>query len=132
MSVLIPALFLACVALLIWAVAPRAAFSAVFVVRVRAGKAEATHGKVTEAFLAAVEEVATAFGLSPHVFYDEIRAERARARLREGHSEGEVARRIGFRRPAELRALLSKRGGDSNAAAQADADAPPPSAPAAE
>jgi AraC-like DNA-binding protein len=50
-----------------------------------------------------------AFGRSPHVFYDEIRAERARALLREGMGEGEVARRVGFRRPAELRALLSKR-----------------------
>ena len=50
-----------------------------------------------------------AFGRSPHVFYDEVRAERARELLREGCSEGEVARRIGFRRPAELRALLSKR-----------------------
>ena len=50
-----------------------------------------------------------AFGRSPHVFYDEVRAERARALLREGMSEGEVARRVGFRRPAELRALLSKR-----------------------
>ncbi|AUX44076.1 hypothetical protein SOCE26_055360 [Sorangium cellulosum] len=52
-----------------------------------------------------------AFGLSPHVYYDEVRAERARALLREGLTEGDVARRIGFRRPAELRALLSKRGG---------------------
>jgi AraC-like DNA-binding protein len=51
-----------------------------------------------------------AFGRSPHVFYDEVRADRARAYLREGMSEGEVARRVGFRRPAELRALLSKRG----------------------
>jgi AraC-like DNA-binding protein len=52
-----------------------------------------------------------AFGRSPHVYYDEVRAARARALL----AEGEVARRIGFRRPAELRALLSKRG-DSAAA----------------
>ncbi|WP_437539725.1 helix-turn-helix domain-containing protein [Sorangium sp. So ce726] len=51
-----------------------------------------------------------AFGSSPHVYYDEVRAERARALLHEGLTEGEVARRIGFRRPAELRALLSKRG----------------------
>lgn len=50
-----------------------------------------------------------AFGRSPHVFYDEVRAERARALLAEGMGEGEVARRIGFRRPAELRALLAKR-----------------------
>lgn len=50
-----------------------------------------------------------AFGSSPHVFYDEIRAERARAMLAAGQSEGEVARRVGFRRPAELRALLAKR-----------------------
>ena len=50
-----------------------------------------------------------AFGRSPHVFYDEVRAECARALLAEGHGEGEVARRIGFRRPAELRALLAKR-----------------------
>jgi AraC-like DNA-binding protein len=50
-----------------------------------------------------------AFERSPHVFYDEVRAERARALLAEGKSEGEVARRIGFRRPAELRALLAKR-----------------------
>src|SRR5512144_430811 len=50
-----------------------------------------------------------AFGRSPHVFYDEVRAEKARALLADGMSEGEVARRIGFRRPAELRALLAKR-----------------------
>lgn len=50
-----------------------------------------------------------AFGRSPHVFYDEVRAEKARTLLSEGMSEGEVARRIGFRRPAELRALLAKR-----------------------
>ena len=50
-----------------------------------------------------------AFGRSPHVFYDEVRAERARTLLGEGMGEGEVARRIGFRRPAELRALLAKR-----------------------
>jgi len=50
-----------------------------------------------------------AFGRSPHVFYDEVRAVKARELLGEGLSEGEVARRIGFRRPAELRALLAKR-----------------------
>lgn len=50
-----------------------------------------------------------AFGRSPHVFYDEVRAERARTLLADGMGEGEVARRIGFRRPAELRALLAKR-----------------------
>jgi AraC family transcriptional regulator len=50
-----------------------------------------------------------AFGRSPHVFYDEIRAERARALLGGGMAEGDVARRVGFRRPAELRALLAKR-----------------------
>lgn len=49
-----------------------------------------------------------AFGSSPHGYYDEVRADRARALLREGLSDGEVARRVGFRRPAELRALLSK------------------------
>ena len=49
-----------------------------------------------------------AFGRSPHVYYDEVRAERARALLREGLPEGEVARRVGFRRPAEIRNLLSK------------------------
>lgn len=50
-----------------------------------------------------------AFGRSPHVFYDEVRARCARKLLGEGLAEGEVARRIGFRRPAELRALLAKR-----------------------
>lgn len=50
-----------------------------------------------------------AFGRSPHVFYDEVRAEKARSLLADGMGEGEVARRIGFRRPAELRALLAKR-----------------------
>lgn len=50
-----------------------------------------------------------AFGRSPHVYYDEVRAEKARALLADGQGEGEVARRIGFRRPAELRALLAKR-----------------------
>ncbi|KYF95428.1 helix-turn-helix domain-containing protein [Sorangium sp. So ce394] len=64
-----------------------------------------------------------AFGLSPHVYYDEVRAERARALLREGHTEGEVARRIGFRRPAELRALLSKRGGALPPAGEEESDA---------
>ncbi|XXX71865.1 helix-turn-helix domain-containing protein [Sorangium sp. So ce134] len=62
-----------------------------------------------------------AFGLSPHVYYDEVRAERARALLRDGLTEGEVARRIGFRRPAELRALLSKRGGALPPAGEAEA-----------
>lgn len=50
-----------------------------------------------------------AFDRSPHVYYDEVRAETARAMLASGLPEGTVARRIGFRRPAELRALLSKR-----------------------
>ncbi|HRI67070.1 MAG TPA: helix-turn-helix domain-containing protein [Polyangium sp.] len=50
-----------------------------------------------------------AFGRSPHVFYDEVRAQKAREYLAEGMNEGDVARRIGFRRPAELRALLAKR-----------------------
>lgn len=50
-----------------------------------------------------------AFDRSPHVYYDEVRAETARQMLEEGMSEGVVARRIGFRRPAELRALLGKR-----------------------
>lgn len=50
-----------------------------------------------------------AFGQSPHVYYDEVRAERARALLREGFTGSEAARRVGFRRPAELRALLAKR-----------------------
>ena len=49
------------------------------------------------------------FGRSPHVFYDEVRAQKARELLVDGMNEGEVARRIGFRRPAELRALLAKR-----------------------
>jgi AraC-like DNA-binding protein len=50
-----------------------------------------------------------AFDRSPHVFYDEVRADSARALLAAGMGEGVVARRIGFRRPAELRALLLKR-----------------------
>lgn len=50
-----------------------------------------------------------AFGRSPHVYYDEVRAECAREFLKTGLSESEVARRVGFRRPAELRALLCKR-----------------------
>ncbi len=50
-----------------------------------------------------------AFDRSPHVYYDEVRADTARALLSEGMPEGSVARRIGFRRPAELRALLAKR-----------------------
>jgi AraC-like DNA-binding protein len=49
-----------------------------------------------------------AFGRSPHVYYDQVRADRARAFLREGLSEGEVARLVGFRRPAEVRSLLKK------------------------
>lgn len=50
-----------------------------------------------------------AYGCSPHVYYDEIRAARARDFLRQGLSQGQAARRIGLRRPAELRALLKKR-----------------------
>lgn len=50
-----------------------------------------------------------AFGRSPHVFYDEVRADKARGLLSQGVTESEVARRVGFRRPAELRSLLSKR-----------------------
>ncbi len=50
-----------------------------------------------------------AFGRSPHVYYDEVRAERARRMLQQGTPESEVARRVGFRRPAELRSLLVKR-----------------------
>jgi transcriptional regulator GlxA family with amidase domain len=50
-----------------------------------------------------------AFGVSPHAYYDEVRAKRARRLLAQGRAEGEVARAIGFRRPAELRALLAKR-----------------------
>jgi AraC-like DNA-binding protein len=52
-----------------------------------------------------------AYGCSPHVFYDEVRAERARAMLDAGASQGQVARQIGLRRPAELRALLERRRG---------------------
>lgn len=50
-----------------------------------------------------------AFGCSPHVYYDEVRAARARDLLRDGLAQGQAARRIGLRRPAELRALLAKR-----------------------
>ena len=50
-----------------------------------------------------------AFGCSPHVYYDEVRAARARDLLRQGISQGQAARKIGLRRPAELRALLAKR-----------------------
>jgi len=50
-----------------------------------------------------------AYDRSPHVYYDEVRADSARKMLAAGLSEGVVARRIGFRRPAELRALLEKR-----------------------
>ncbi|MFO0555432.1 MAG: AraC family transcriptional regulator [Polyangiaceae bacterium] len=50
-----------------------------------------------------------AFDRSPHVYYDEVRADTARLMLNSGHNEGYVARKIGFRRPAELRALLGKR-----------------------
>ena len=52
-----------------------------------------------------------AYGCSPHVFYDEVRADRARALLRAGCPQGQAARRIGLRRPAELRALLARRQG---------------------
>lgn len=50
-----------------------------------------------------------AYDRSPHVYYDEVRADSARKMLASGLAEGIVARRIGFRRPAELRALLEKR-----------------------
>jgi len=50
-----------------------------------------------------------AYGCSPHVYYDEVRAARARDLLRDGVPQGQAARRIGLRRPAELRALLAKR-----------------------
>lgn len=50
-----------------------------------------------------------AFGRSPHVYYDEIRAARARKLLAENMPESDVARCVGLRRPAELRLLLAKR-----------------------
>jgi AraC-like DNA-binding protein len=50
-----------------------------------------------------------AYNCSPHVFYDEIRAAHARDLLKAGMAQGRAARRIGLRRPAELRALLAKR-----------------------
>jgi AraC-like DNA-binding protein len=53
-----------------------------------------------------------AFDRSPHVYYDEVRADSARQMLAAGMAEGTVARKIGFRRPAELRALLAKRQGE--------------------
>lgn len=49
-----------------------------------------------------------AFGRSPHTYYDETRAERARMLLREGLTERDVTRLVGFRRPGELRALLAR------------------------
>lgn len=49
------------------------------------------------------------FGCSPHRYYNEVRAERARRLLLDGLTESEVARCVGLRRPAELRALLNKR-----------------------
>jgi len=52
-----------------------------------------------------------AFGCSPHVYYDEVRAGHARALLAQGCTQGQAARRVGLRRPAELRALLAKRQG---------------------
>jgi AraC-like DNA-binding protein len=57
-----------------------------------------------------------AYGCSPHVFYDEVRATQARRLLTEGCTPGQAARRIGLRRPAELRALLAKRLGDAASA----------------
>jgi len=50
-----------------------------------------------------------AFGRSPHVFYDEIRAAKARKLLAENMATSDVARLVGLRRPAELRLLLTKR-----------------------
>jgi AraC-like DNA-binding protein len=50
-----------------------------------------------------------AYGYSPHVYYDEVRAARGRDLLRQGLAAGDVARQIGLRRPAELRALLTRR-----------------------
>jgi len=52
-----------------------------------------------------------AFDRSPHVYYDEVRADSARQMLASGMAEGLVARKIGFRRPAQLRALPAKRQG---------------------
>jgi AraC-like DNA-binding protein len=49
-----------------------------------------------------------AFGRSPHVYYDECRADRARGFLAKGMTESDAARKVGFRRPAELRNLLKK------------------------
>jgi AraC-like DNA-binding protein len=49
-----------------------------------------------------------AFGRSPHVYYDECRADRARCFLADGMTESDAARKVGFRRPAELRNLLKK------------------------
>ncbi|MBI4699872.1 MAG: helix-turn-helix transcriptional regulator [Deltaproteobacteria bacterium] len=72
-----------------------------------------------------------AYGCSPHVFYDEIRATCARSLLGQGCAEGEVARRIGLRRPAELRALLGRRRGTAGGAAGRSSHPPAVAATAA-
>ncbi len=53
----------------------------------------------------------SAFKNSPKQYYNECRAEHARALLAQHLSEGEVAQRVGLRRPAELRELLRKHPG---------------------
>ncbi len=60
MNEILPVLILAAVAAGIWLLARP---SAVFVVRVRGGHAEATSGNVTAAFLAAVAEVCREFNI---------------------------------------------------------------------
>jgi AraC-like DNA-binding protein len=65
----------------------------------------------------------TRFGIPPKQHYTACRAEQARQLLNDGIPEGKVARRIGLRRPFELRKFLT--GHPAPAAANSDDDSGP-------
>ena len=75
-------------------------------------------------------EFHSAFGWSPLAYYNEVRAACARDLLREGLSQGAAARRVGLRRPAELRRLLARRSSLKSMADVRRCESSPPSSPA--
>lgn len=55
-----------------------------------------------------IRQFSRRFGSSPYEYHQARRACRAREWLREGMREGEIARRIGYRRPVDVRRLLAR------------------------
>lgn len=75
-------------------------------------------------------EFHSAFGWSPLAYYNEVRAACARDLLRQGLSQGAAARRVGLRRPAELRRLLARRSSLKGMAEVRRHESRPPAGPA--